>query len=185
MPELAGNPLEHALRQAQNLIGSLPRPGLPFGQDRRAQAVERDPLQHSGSGQTAAAASRPPVGARAQPLEALDGLPVSKEELGRATWTFLHTLAAQFPDRPTRGQQKDARALVRGPCAQPTSGCMQAVQVQVLTQPAASPAHHRCAAAQVDIMTRMYPCQECADHFREIVRCTSASGLLLACFRCA
>jgi FAD-linked sulfhydryl oxidase len=47
---------------------------------------------------------------------------VTKEELGRATWVFLHTLAAQFPERPTRQQQRDARQLVDSltriyPCA--------------------------------------------------------------------
>ena len=36
----------------------------------------------------------------------------AREELGRATWTLLHTLAAQFPERPSRQQQKDARTLV-------------------------------------------------------------------------
>jgi FAD-linked sulfhydryl oxidase len=48
--------------------------------------------------------------------------PVSKEDLGRATWTFLHTLAAQFPEHPTRQQQRDARVLIESmtriyPCA--------------------------------------------------------------------
>ncbi|KAL0680020.1 hypothetical protein Bca4012_008001 [Brassica carinata] len=43
--------------------------------------------------------------------------PVTKEDLGRATWTFLHTLAAQMA-----------------------------------------------------ILSRMYPCRECADHFKEILR---------------
>lgn len=47
---------------------------------------------------------------------------VTKEELGRATWVFLHTLAAQFPEHPTRQQQKDARQLIDSltriyPCA--------------------------------------------------------------------
>lgn len=37
---------------------------------------------------------------------------VTREELGRATWLFLHTLAAQFPDDPTRQQEKDARDLI-------------------------------------------------------------------------
>ncbi|XVE49305.1 hypothetical protein DITRI_Ditri01bG0072300 [Diplodiscus trichospermus] len=32
--------------------------------------------------------------------------PVTKEELGRATWTFLHTLAAQYPENPTRQQRR-------------------------------------------------------------------------------
>uniref|UniRef100_A0A7R9VKP3 Sulfhydryl oxidase n=1 Tax=Chlamydomonas euryale TaxID=1486919 RepID=A0A7R9VKP3_9CHLO len=56
-----------------------------------------------------------------------------KAELGRATWTLLHTLAAQLPDRPTRQQQRDAKGLV-------------------------------------DILTRCYPCGDCAKHFSDIVR---------------
>ncbi|GAU30402.1 hypothetical protein TSUD_364480 [Trifolium subterraneum] len=37
--------------------------------------------------------------------------PVTKEDLGRSTWTFLHTLAAQYPDNPTRQQKKDVKEL--------------------------------------------------------------------------
>ncbi|KAL2552363.1 FAD-linked sulfhydryl oxidase ERV1 [Forsythia ovata] len=59
--------------------------------------------------------------------------PMTKEELGRATWTFLHTLAAQYPDKPTRQQKKDAKELMA-------------------------------------ILSRMYPCKECADHFKEVLR---------------
>ncbi|XP_010556521.1 PREDICTED: FAD-linked sulfhydryl oxidase ERV1 [Tarenaya hassleriana] len=59
--------------------------------------------------------------------------PVTKEELGRATWTFLHTLAAQYPEKPTRQQKKDVKELMA-------------------------------------ILSRMYPCRECADHFKEILR---------------
>ncbi|XP_077233438.1 erv1/Alr family protein isoform X2 [Tasmannia lanceolata] len=58
--------------------------------------------------------------------------PLSKEELGRATWTLLHTLAAQFPDHPTRQQKRDAKELMA-------------------------------------IMSRLYPCKECADHFKEVL----------------
>ncbi|XP_058217062.1 FAD-linked sulfhydryl oxidase ERV1-like isoform X1 [Rhododendron vialii] len=65
--------------------------------------------------------------------EGKSATPVTKEELGRATWIFLHTLAAQYPDKPTRQQQKDVKDLM-------------------------------------DILSRMYPCKECADHFKEILR---------------
>lgn len=37
---------------------------------------------------------------------------ISKEELGRATWVFLHTLAVQYPKSPTKQQQKDVKSLV-------------------------------------------------------------------------
>jgi FAD-linked sulfhydryl oxidase len=56
-----------------------------------------------------------------------------RAEVGRATWTFLHTLAAQLPDQPSRQQQKDVKALV-------------------------------------ELLTRVYPCGECADHWRELVK---------------
>ncbi|XP_057465416.1 FAD-linked sulfhydryl oxidase ERV1 isoform X2 [Actinidia eriantha] len=65
--------------------------------------------------------------------EGKSAAPVTKEALGRATWTFLHTLAAQYPDRPTRQQRKDVKELM-------------------------------------EILSRMYPCKECADHFKEVLR---------------
>lgn len=37
----------------------------------------------------------------------------ARAELGRSTWTLLHTLAAQYPDRPSRGQRRDVAKLVR------------------------------------------------------------------------
>ncbi|KAM3730383.1 hypothetical protein ACB098_12G083100 [Castanea mollissima] len=56
-----------------------------------------------------------------QPKHILDkgkyASPVTKEDLGRATWTFLHALAAQMA-----------------------------------------------------ILSRMYPCKECANHFKEVLR---------------
>ncbi|KAH7833109.1 hypothetical protein Vadar_003223 [Vaccinium darrowii] len=67
------------------------------------------------------------------PNEGKTATPVTKEELGRATWTFLHTLAAQYPDNPTRQQKKDVKELM-------------------------------------EILSRMYPCKDCADHFKEVLR---------------
>ena len=64
---------------------------------------------------------------------------VTKEDLGRATWTFLHTLAAQYPDNPTRQQKKDVKELVQ-------------------------------------ILSRMYPCSECANHFKEVLRSNPAQS---------
>jgi len=57
---------------------------------------------------------------------------VSPEDLGRCTWLFLHTLAAQYPESPTARQEKDAKDLI-------------------------------------GILTRLYPCADCARHFADIV----------------
>ena len=57
----------------------------------------------------------------------------SNEDLGRATWTLLHTLASQLPERPSKQQRKDLHTLV-------------------------------------DVLTRVYPCGECAYHFRQFVK---------------
>lgn len=35
-----------------------------------------------------------------------------KEEVGRATWTLLHTIAAQYPEKPSSKQQKDVKAFI-------------------------------------------------------------------------
>lgn len=58
---------------------------------------------------------------------------INREDVGRATWTFLHALAAQYPEKPTRQQQRDVKQLM-------------------------------------DILTRMYPCRECAEHFADVIK---------------
>lgn len=78
------------------------------------------------------------------------GRPVSKEELGRATWTLLHTLGAQFPDKPTKQQKRDVKELMA-------------------------------------ILSRVYPCKECAEHFKEILKANPVqadSGAELAQWMC-
>lgn len=80
----------------------------------------------------------------------LASAPASKETLGRATWTFLHTLAAQFPEKPTRQQQRDVKELMA-------------------------------------ILSRLYPCRECADHFKEVIKANpvqAGSGVELAQWMC-
>jgi hypothetical protein len=79
---------------------------------------------------------------------------VTREELGRCTWTLLHTLAAQYAEQPTKQQQRDARELVRAGAR------------------GRGAASH--LAAQILILTRLYPCRECAVHFAELVRSVPA-----------
>ncbi|XP_062213535.1 FAD-linked sulfhydryl oxidase ERV1-like [Phragmites australis] len=59
--------------------------------------------------------------------------PLTKEEVGRATWMLLHTIAAQFLDEPTMQQKRHAKELMH-------------------------------------IISRLYPCKECADHFKEVLK---------------
>jgi FAD-linked sulfhydryl oxidase len=83
--------------------------------------------QHQPGDAPAPSAGRAPAPAAAQLSGGRRGAaappkPMTREELGRATWVFLHTLAAQFPERPSRQQQRDARALIDSltriyPCA--------------------------------------------------------------------
>uniref|UniRef100_A0A6B2EER8 Sulfhydryl oxidase n=1 Tax=Phlebotomus kandelakii TaxID=1109342 RepID=A0A6B2EER8_9DIPT len=37
--------------------------------------------------------------------------PLDKNELGRSTWGFLHTMAAQYPKAPSQEQQRDMKSF--------------------------------------------------------------------------
>lgn len=55
--------------------------------------------------------------------------PLTRKEVGRASWAFLHTLAAYYPEAPSRAHQEDMHAFVKsyarfypcGYCADTTS----------------------------------------------------------------
>ncbi|KAJ7117562.1 ERV/ALR sulfhydryl oxidase domain-containing protein, partial [Mycena epipterygia] len=50
--------------------------------------------------------------------------PPDKEQLGRATWAFLHTTAAYYPERPTPNQRANMLMLIRAlPVLYPCSHC--------------------------------------------------------------
>jgi len=53
----------------------------------------------------------PEMKSKRAPYEPFD-CPADKDELGRSTWTFLHTMAAYFPKRPSPEQQKGMSDLL-------------------------------------------------------------------------
>ncbi|RWS08987.1 FAD-linked sulfhydryl oxidase ALR-like protein [Dinothrombium tinctorium] len=62
--------------------------------------------------------------------------PLDKDQLGRNTWSFLHTMAAYFPDRPTDEQQRDMKTFINlfskfYPCEY----CAKDMQVDIANDP--------------------------------------------------
>ncbi|TPX09615.1 uncharacterized protein E0L32_009216 [Thyridium curvatum] len=49
-----------------------------------------------------------PVAARGPPADC----PADVETLGRSSWTLLHTIAAQYPETPSAGQQSDIKQFM-------------------------------------------------------------------------
>ena len=54
------------------------------------------------------------------------GCPPDVEQLGRATWTFLHTTAAYYPEKPTPSQRANMLMLLRSlPVLYPCTWCAE------------------------------------------------------------
>jgi hypothetical protein len=123
LPKVPGH--QHPQQQQQSVLGtSAARPGSYSAQQQGDSHRPSQLGQHlatslsskavafpaAAAAAAAAAAGGPP--SRATKYQQQQQQAVTKEELGRATWVFLHTLAAQFPEHPSRQQQRDARQLM-------------------------------------------------------------------------
>lgn len=42
----------------------------------------------------------------------LPAIPLSRAELGRATWKYFHTVMARFPEKPTQDEQDALRSYI-------------------------------------------------------------------------
>ena len=62
--------------------------------------------------------------------------PPDVEELGRATWTFLHTTAAYYPERPTPTQRANMLSLIRSlPVLYPCTPCATHLDTNIQANP--------------------------------------------------
>ncbi|KAG6890085.1 hypothetical protein C0995_012034 [Termitomyces sp. Mi166 len=102
------------------------RPGTAEAVDKERKGGQRSP---STAAAMAALASGTAVASTAT-TSTLDGpppnCPPDVEQLGRATWTFLHTTAAYYPKRPTPTQRANMLMLLRSlPLLYPCSNCAE------------------------------------------------------------
>ena len=121
------NPLQVGLQNLARWFDSLPKPQIRLpGRGRAEQHSTTTTSDRQTSLETESSTSDGIVSGRERysvsytakkdqhpALNSLRVGPVDKDDLGRATWTFLHVLAAQMPDHPTKSQQKDVHTLVR------------------------------------------------------------------------
>ena len=49
---------------------------------------------------------------QSQQQEKERGCPLDREELGRNTWSFIHTMAAYYPEKPDIKQQDDMKQFI-------------------------------------------------------------------------
>ncbi|KAG7444262.1 uncharacterized protein BT62DRAFT_933928, partial [Guyanagaster necrorhizus] len=113
-------------------MGSPLPPGMVLGPDGK-------PCRACSSG-AAFRAWRPPMTATkiatAAPTTSPADCPPDVEQLGRATWTFLHVTAAYYPERPTPNQRANMLTLLRAlPILYPCSNCAGDFGEDIQTHP--------------------------------------------------
>lgn len=65
-----------------------------------------------------------------------ENCPPDVEQLGRATWTFLHTTAAYYPERPSSTQRANMLTLLRAlPMLYPCTHCATHLGHEMLAHP--------------------------------------------------
>jgi mitochondrial FAD-linked sulfhydryl oxidase len=69
-------------------------------------------MMKNGMAQTTAITSTTPPAVAASQPEPPSDCPPDVEQLGRASWTLLHSIAAQYPETPSPQQQNDARQFM-------------------------------------------------------------------------
>ncbi|KAH9951172.1 ERV/ALR sulfhydryl oxidase domain-containing protein [Amylocystis lapponica] len=91
---------------------------------KRAKAQDKQQDAQSASAATAALASGQALASQSDLDTRPEHCPPDVEQLGRATWTFLHTTAAYYPERPTPSQRANMLSLLRSlPVLYPCSHC--------------------------------------------------------------
>lgn len=91
----------------------------------RTEANEKKPSAgHKSTSTTMAALAFGSASTSSQPEVPPPHCPPDVEQLGRATWTFLHTTAAYYPEHPTPIQRANILSLIRSlPMVYPCTSC--------------------------------------------------------------
>ncbi|KAG8935076.1 hypothetical protein FRC01_009116 [Tulasnella sp. 417] len=90
---------------------------------------------HSSTAATSAAAVTGAVAATTPATRPAD-CPPDVEDLGRATWTFLHTTAAYYPEKPTPTQRSDMLNLLKAlPNLYPCGWCASHLKENMAIHP--------------------------------------------------
>ena len=76
--------------------------------------------------------SSPPAAAEAVPIDEYKSCPADVETLGRHTWTFLHSTAAYYPEKPSEAHKRNALGLFGSlPSLYPCRYCADELEVEM------------------------------------------------------